>query len=93
MTLIQHLVLLHQSEIDLTGLESLLKTVAKAKIESGEQLDYDLRKDIRIYDFLKYGVDYLKNSTPPQSPSSAPTLSAEPNGSAGVSPTTDPNHA
>jgi len=89
----KHLVLLHQSEIDLTGLESLLKTVAKAKIESGEQLDYDLRKDIRIYDFLKYGVDYLKNSTPPQSPSSAPTLSAEPNGSAGVSPTTDPNHA
>lgn len=57
--------------------------MAKAKIESGEQLDYDLRKDIRIYDFLKYGVDYLKNSTPPQSPSSAPTLSAEPNGSAG----------
>ena len=89
----KHLVLLHQSEIDLTGLESLLKTVAKAKIKSGEQLDYDLRKDIRIYDSLKYGVDYLKNSTPPQSPSSAPTLSAEPNGSAGVSPTTDPNHA
>lgn len=89
----KRLVLLYQSEIDLNELERLLKTVAKVRIESGEQLDYDLRKDIRIYDFLKYGVDYLKNSTPPQSPSSAPTLSAEPNGSAGVSPTSDPNHA
>ena len=55
--------------------------------------DSTLRKDIRIYDFLKYGIDYLKNSTPPQSPSSAPTLTAEPNGSAGASPTPDPDHA
>lgn len=89
----KHLILLRQSEINIYQLEDLLKAVAKSKIEAGEQFDYDLRKDIRIYDFLKYGVDYLKNSTPPQSPSSAPTLTAEPNGSAGASPTTDPSHA
>ena len=89
----KHLILLHQSEIDVNQLEMLLKTTAKGMLKAGKQLDYVLRKDIRIYDFLKYGRDYLKTSTPPQSPSSAPTLTAEPNGSAGASPTSDPSHA
>lgn len=87
------LTLLHQEEIDVDALESLLKATVKARIESGRQLDSVLRKDIRIYDFLKYGIDYLKTSTPPQSPSSAPSLTVEPNGSAGASPTSDPSHA
>ena len=89
----KHLILLEQQEIDVDKLEQLLKSIAKSKIESGEQLDYVLRKDIRIYDFLKYGTGYPDSSTPPQSPSSAPTLTAEPGGSAGASPATDHGHA
>lgn len=80
-------------EIDVDTLENLLKVTVKTRIESGQHLDSVLRKDIRIYDFLKYGIDYLKDSTPPQSPSSAPSLAEEPGGSAGVLRTKNPDHA
>lgn len=56
----KYLTLLHQEEIDVDALENLLKVTVKTRIESGQHLDSVLRKDIRIYDFLRYGIDYLK---------------------------------
>lgn len=55
----KHVTLLKFGEIDLTALEQMIKTTARTMLESGQKLDSDIRKDIRIYDFLKYGIPYL----------------------------------
>lgn len=41
-------------------LEDLLKTKAKQPIEENQTLGSDMRKDIRILDFLKFGINYHK---------------------------------
>lgn len=68
--------LLRQDEIAIDSLEQMVKKVAREMLESREKLDTDIRKDIRIYDFLKYGIPYLKKvSAPPHSSPSATPLS------------------
>lgn len=54
-----------------------------------------MRKDIRILDFLKFGINYhKKKSAPPQSSPSAPSSEEKkPDESAGVPPSPDPDHA
>lgn len=54
----KHLSLLMQSEMDVGELEEMLKSSAKALLEHEGSLDSDLRKGIKILDFLKYGADF-----------------------------------
>lgn len=91
----KHLYLLNQSEIDTDELEDLLKAKAKQLIEEKQTLGSDMRKDIRILDFLKFGINYhKKKSAPPQSSPSAPSSEEKkPDESAGAPPSPDPDHA
>ena len=54
----KHVTLLHQDELDVEQLEDLLKPVARTMLERDGRLDSPIRKDIRILDFLKDGLDY-----------------------------------
>lgn len=56
----KNIFLLRQDEIEIDGLEQMVKKVARGMLEDKKKLDSDIRKDIRIYDFLKYGIPYRK---------------------------------
>lgn len=56
----KHLYMLNQQEYNLDDLEEMLKEITRKAIEEKKGLDTDIRKAIRIYDYLKYGMAYLR---------------------------------
>lgn len=59
----KHVTLLYEKEISVGKLEDLIKPVAKRMLEADNgagKLDSPIRKDIRILDFLRDGVPYLR---------------------------------
>ncbi|MDF7665971.1 SIR2 family protein [Bifidobacterium sp. ESL0745] len=61
----KHLTLLKQNEINSQELEDFLKPLTKDMLEKDGQLDSQIRKDIGILDFLKFGIPYLKKVRTP----------------------------
>lgn len=55
----KYIYLLKQGEVDIVQLNEIIKKTCRTMLENNGKLDSSIRKDIKIYDFLKYGISYL----------------------------------